>query len=213
MPLRHSIAPTTFAALALGASTLLTVPVSQAAAPEPSPVSIAWEFTFDAGPMRLAWVEVDGKTQPYFFLTYKVTNYSGEDLLLAPDITLVSDGIHTQRSDSGIPDSVTQEILRRLDNPLISSQIDIVDTVLQGQEHAREGVAIWRAEHLDADEVAVYFSGLSGEFESYVVGREGDDPNRYTLRKTMMLRYATPGNIADQGARPLELAEQRWVMR
>jgi len=183
------------------------------AAPEPSPVAITWEFTFDRGPLRLAWVETDQGTQPYFFLTYRVTNYSGTDLLFAPDVSLMTDNITVLKSGRDVPTAVTHEIMRRLDNPLVESQIDIVSTVLEGPEHARDGVLIWPANQLNVDEVKLFFAGLSGEFESYVVGRETDNPTRYTLRKTLMLRYATPGDFEGQGARPFELIEKRWVMR
>ena len=183
------------------------------AAPEPSPVAITWEFTFDRGPLRLAWVDDGEGSKPYFFLTYRVTNYSGTDLLFAPDVSLMTDNVTVYKSGRNVPTSVTNAIIHELDNPLVESQIDIVSTVLEGPEHARDGVLIWPAEQLDVDEVSVFFAGLSGEFESYVVGRESDNPRRYTLRKTLMLRYSTPGDFSDQGARPFDLAERRWVMR
>jgi len=183
------------------------------AAPEPSPVAITWEFTFDRGPLRLAWVDDGQGSRPYFFLTYRVTNYSGTDLLFAPDVALMTDNTTVLHSGRDVPTAVTNAILEELDNPLVESQIDIVSTVLEGKEHARDGVLIWPADQLDVDEVKIFFAGLSGEFESYVVGRETDNPRRYTLRKTMMLRYATPGEFGDQGARPFELIEERWVMR
>lgn len=146
-------------------------------------------------------------------MTYKVTNFSGNDLLFAPDVSLMTDNITVLKSGRNVPMSVTNAVLDRLDNPLIESQIDIVSTVLQGPEHARDGVLIWPANQLDVDEVTVFFAGLSGEFESYVVDRDGQNPRRYTLRKTLMLRYATPGDFSNQGARPFEVDEKRWVMR
>ncbi len=212
---------TTLKALFFGVTAILGLAVvigsltsSAKAAPEPSPVATTWEFTFDLGPMRLAWVGgADGVSKPYFFLTYRVTNYSGTDLLFAPDVSLMTDNVTVYKSGRNVPTAVTNAIIHELDNPLVESQIDIVSTVLEGPEHARDGVLIWPAEQLDVDEVSVFFAGLSGEFESYVVGREGDNPRRYTLRKTLMLRYATPGDFSSQGARPFDLAEKRWVMR
>ena len=183
------------------------------AAPEPNPVATRWEFTFDNGPMRLVWIGEGDEARPYFYLTYKVTNFWGADLLFAPDVQLVSDTGVIQRSGRDVSGAVTERILEMLDNPFMESQIDIVSTVLEGPEHAREGVVIWPALDLDVDEISVYFGGLSGEFESYIVGRETDNPRRYTLRKTRMLRYSTPGDISNRGSRPLELAEERWVMR
>lgn len=199
----------------LSVCALLAVALSAPAiaAPEPSPVAITWEFTFEQGPLRLAWVESAEGRRPYFYLTYRVTNYSGSDLLFAPDVTLMTDNVTVRKSGRDVPTAVTNAIIAELDNPLIESQIDIVSTVLQGQEHARDGVLIWPVENLDVDEVTIFFSGLSGEFESYVVGRGADNPRRYTLRKTLMMRFATPGQFGNQGARPFDLDEKRWVMR
>lgn len=183
------------------------------AAPEPSPVATQWEFTFEDGPLRLAWVDEGDGPKPYFYLTYRVTNHWGGVKLFAPDVQLMTDNANVLRSGRGVSSAVTEEIMNRLDNPLLESQIDIVSNVLEGVEHARDGVVIWPAEDLEADEVTVFFAGLSGEFQSYVVGRDGNDPHRYTLRKTLMLRYSTPGELAQQGDTPFELAEKRWVMR
>ncbi len=183
------------------------------AAPEPSPVSTQWEFTFEDGPLRLAWVDDGEGKKPYFYLTYTVTNHWGGVKFFAPDVHLMSDNANVLRSGRGVSSDVTQEIMDRLDNPLLESPNDIVSNVLDGVEHARDGVVIWPATDLEADEVTVFFAGLSGESQAYVVGRETDNPQRYTLRKTLMLRYSTPGELAQQGDSPFELAEKRWVMR
>ncbi|MEX0876735.1 MAG: hypothetical protein WD114_04665 [Phycisphaerales bacterium] len=219
---KHSIPARTrlaHAALTLGALSALALGLiggastPAAAAPEPSPVATQWEFTFDEGPLRLAWVEENGEMNPYFYLTYTVTNHWGGVKLFAPDVSLMTDNANVLRSGRGVSAAVTEEIMARLRNPLLESQIEIVSNVLEGVEHARDGIVIWPAEDLQADEVTVFFAGLSGEFQSYVVGRNTSNPQRYTLRKTLMLRYSTPGQIARQGSRPFELVEKRWVMR
>ncbi len=183
------------------------------AAPEPAPVATQWEFTFEPGPLRLAWVQEGEGLNPYFYFTYRITNHWGGVKLFAPDVQLMEDNANVLRSGRGVSAAVTEEIMRRLRNPLLESQIDIVSNVLEGPEHARDGIAIWPAEDLQADEVTIFFAGLSGEFQAYVVGRDGPDPHRYTLRKTMMLRYSTPGELSGQGDTPFELVEKRWVMR
>lgn len=190
------------------------VPIAHAmVAPEPRPVATRWEFSFEDGPLRLAWVETGEGLRPFFYLTYRITNFWGQDLLFAPDVTLVTSDSQVLRSGRDVPAAVTEEIIRRLRNPLLESQIDIVSTVLEGPEHARDGVLIWPASNLQVDEVTIFFAGLSGEYESYVVGRGSNDPRRYSLRKTMMLRFATPGDFSQQGSRPFERVERRWVMR
>lgn len=194
--------------------TALTMPASLLrAAPEPSPVPTAWEFTFEPGPLRLIWIDSDQGSSPYFYFTFKVTNYWGNDLLFAPSVELVTSESEVLISNRDVPLSVTAEILGQLRNPLMNAQTDLVGTVLNGPEHAREGVLIWPATDLDVDSLTIFFAGLSGESESYVVGRDSDDPKRYSLRKSMMLRYETPGDFARQGSRPFEQVEKRWIMR
>jgi hypothetical protein len=210
---RLSRSASLFAASLCAFSLITAVPSATNAAPEPAPVATQWEFTFEPGPLRIAWVEDQGEIKAYFYLSYRVTNHWGGIKLFAPDVSLMADNANVRKSGRGVTNAVTQEIIGRLKNPLLESQTDIVSDVLQGVEHARDGVVIWPAEDLQADEVAVFFAGLSGEFQSYVTGRDTSDPQRYTLRKTMMLRYATPGQIKGQGDRPFELLEERWVMR
>ena len=64
------------AALGLGVMGLSVAGTpASAAAPEPRPVPTRWEFTFEPGPLRLAWVETENGPAPYFYLTYRVTNF------------------------------------------------------------------------------------------------------------------------------------------
>lgn len=220
IPARSTLARACFSAAAMGATGLgllsgLGAPVSTAtAAPEPAPVATEWEFTFENGPLRLAWVQgEDGISKPYFYLTYRITNHWGGVKLFSPDVSLMADNANLRRSGRGVSAAVTEEIMGRLDNPLLESPSYIVSNVLEGPEHARDGIVIWPAEDLQADEITIFFAGLSGEQQSYIVGRDTQNPVRYNLRKTLMLRYSTPGELAQQGDDPFELAEKRWVMR
>ena len=62
---------------ALSIGLLSGISGSALAAPEPSPVATQWEFTFEEGPLRLAWVDDGDGMKPYFYLTYRVTNHWG----------------------------------------------------------------------------------------------------------------------------------------
>lgn len=202
-------------ALAIGAVTIGAALTAPGAAPEPAPIPTAWEFEFEAGPLRLAKVNVPGVgVRPYFYLTYTITNYWSADLLYAPDFYLKNDMGQILRSGEDIPPAVTEEMLARLGNPLISDQISILGNVLEGPENARSGVVIWPATDLDADEVMVFAANLSGESTVYwTKDRETGQRKRTVLRKTLMLRYETPGDMTNRGGEPLELVETRWVMR
>jgi len=75
-------------------------------------------------------------------------------------------------------------------------------------------VVIWPATDLDVDEMMVFVANLSGESTVYwTKDRETGQRKRTVLRKTLMLRYETPGDLTNRGGEPLELIEPRWVMR
>lgn len=193
----------------------LTTGSAPARPPEPDPVPRRWQMEVQPGPLRFAVVDVPGKGQrSYYYFTYKVTNSSGTDLLLAPAFDLANDRGVVLRSGRDIPAEVTKELLARLDNPLLEDQIKILGILQQGPENAKEGLVVWPAEDLKGEEVVVYGAGFSGESRNI----ESPDPktgqpHRYTMRKSLMLRYRIPGEIHERGSEPFELTERRWILR
>jgi len=182
--------------------------------PEPDPVPRRWQLDFVPGPLRIAQVEVAGQPQLYFYMTYKVTNGSAEDLLFAPSFELANDQGGLIRSGREVPAAVTQKLLDLLGNPLLQDQIGILGVLLQGDANAKEGLIVWPAQSLAADEISIYAAGFSGENRPIEV----QDPvtkeaKKVLLRKTMMMRYKMPGNLKGQGSNPLEQTDKRWIMR
>lgn len=199
-------------ALATLAATILAAPAL--AAPEPDPVPTRWEFEFEPDPLRIAIVDLpDIGPTPFFYLTYRVINFWGGDLLFAPDAKLKTDEGEVLTAGRNVPAAAVADIMGRLNNPLLRDQFEIVGIVPEGPENALDGVAIWPATDLDVDEIRVFVAGLSGESKAYVVDRGGEDPQRFTLRKTRMLRYETPGVIGYRDNQRLEPVETRWIMR
>lgn len=183
--------------------------------PEPDPVPRRWQLRVEPGPLRLATFDVPGaagtpKPQAYFYLTYKVTNTSGQDILFAPSFELATSDGDIVRSGRSVPLEVTRAIISRLGNPLLQDQIQILGELLQGPENAREGVVIWPAPTLDTEEITIYAAGFSGETTSVQVPGTTDTA---LLRKTLMVRYPVPGELTERGDRPLAPGEQRWIMR
>lgn len=184
-------------------------------APEPDPVPRRWEFNLNVGPLRLATVDVPNVgRRAYFYLTYKVSNSTGQDLLLAPAFDLATDDGQMIRSGRDVPAEVTRQILEQLDSAFLQDQISILGTLLQGEENARDGVVIWPAEKMQPGELLVFATGFSGETKTvdHADAKTGE-MTRSTLRKTMMLRYPIPGELRQIGATPFLPAEQRWIMR
>ncbi|KAA0217425.1 MAG: hypothetical protein DYG94_00600 [Leptolyngbya sp. PLA3] len=184
-------------------------------APEPDPVPTRWELNFEPGPLRVIRLHARGSgPRDYFYMTYRVTNYSGNDLIFAPSFDLVTQEGAIRRSGRDVPAEVTAEILSMLRNPLLEDQISILGNILQGIENAKDGLVIWPADDLETDSIEVYVAGLSGENKPYVVLDAQTGRNkRVMLRKTLMLKYETPGTLANRGSTPLELAQTQWVMR
>lgn len=186
-----------------------------AAVPEPQPVPVRWEFEFRPDALRL--VRLGGENEApswYAFMTYRVTNTSGQDRMLAPLLELSTDKGHVVRSGRGVRPEITQTIMGMLDDPLLLDQLSIVRTLLQGTENTRRGLAVWRLPDVTADEIKVFAAGFSGESEAFFI----TDPDtgervRKVLRKTRMLRYDMPGVVTDKSSPTPDLLESRWILR
>lgn len=200
---------TLFAALAVVGGSLLL----GGAAPEPNPAPQRWELQIEPGPLRIASVDTGDSTGLYFYFTYTVTNKSGQSVLFAPMFTLATEGGGAQIAGEGVPGEVTRELLSRLSNPFLEDQLGIIGPLQQGPENAREGLVVWPLVRTSADEVKVFCAGFSGETARVrITDPVSGEPRTVTLRKTLMLRYSTPGEL-EAGPQPLELTDQRWVMR
>jgi hypothetical protein len=211
--LKFSYAPF-MSRLALVLMALLPVSIASAV-PEPNPVPTRWEFEFRPEPLRLVELtDEDGVTAWYAFLTYRVTNTSGQDRMLAPLFELATDKGDLVRSGRGVAPEITQQIMDMLSDPLLQDQLSIVSTLLQGVENTRRGLAIWRVPDITADELKVFAAGFSGESEAFfVTDPETGERVRKVLRKSRMLRYAMPGVISELSSPTPDLAEARWILR
>jgi hypothetical protein len=183
-------------------------------APEPDPIPRRWQLSIEPGPLRIATVSTDDGPKAYFYLTYKVTNTSGGDLLFAPSFDLATNNGDVLRSGRDVPATVTKSLLDTLGNKYLEDQISIVGNLLQGEGNAKEGLVVWPANNLHLTDLEVYAAGFSGETKSVeTVDAKTGKTTKATVRKTLQIRYQTPGEIRDQGSKPFEVLEKRWVMR
>ena len=221
---KSRIVATLFAAGVL-ATSLMTVQTASAggsagvfvSAPEPSPVSRRWQLELDFTDLRVMTVDTDGGQMPYFYLTYTVTNNSGEDILFAPRWELATDEGDLLRSGHSVPLGVTQQILDALENPYLESQVEISGPLLQGEGNARDGLVIWPVNDADPDQIQVFGAGFSGETATVEVPDPTTrQPKRVVLRKTFEVEYEVNGELDLNSAKPLTRAgtgRTRWIMR
>ncbi len=213
--------------LALGAVALTAVGMatffagtscSAMAAPEPDPVPRKWQLTLETGPMRVMSVDVDG-TGPeparlYYYMTYKVINNTGQDILFTPSFDMATDEGDLQRSGRGVPGAATAQIIAALENDLLEDQISIVGMLLQGEENAKEGVAVWPVGTSHVRDLRVFAHGFSGETRALdVYDPDTKGTKRATFRKTLMLQFQALGETRDMGAEELPRIKEQWVMR
>jgi hypothetical protein len=186
--------------------------VSAVAAPQPDAIPSRWEFDLRPGPLRITSISIDGgEPRAFFYMPYYVENNSGEDRFLAPRFELATEEGEIVRSGgSAVPREVVRTLIERFRNQLLEDEISMLGPILQGPENAREGLVIWPAGDLTVDEVTIYAAGFSGETKQFV---RPDNGETVVLRKTRMLRHATPGNIDTNSDQPFRRTTDRWIMR
>lgn len=184
--------------------------------PEPEAIPRRWQLEIEPGPLRLTSLDVPvvGKKTFYYF-TYKVINNTGEDLLFAPAFELATErGVH--RSGTGVPVAVTKTLMEYVQNSYIQDQISIIGQLLQGKENAKEGLVIWPADELDADEMTLYAAGFSGETATVEKPTTKDKAvkEKVVLRKSYQIKYHLSGDMSNFIGKEIERAEPgRWIMR
>ncbi len=184
-------------------------------APEPDAIPRRWQVDVKMGGLRLAqFKQADGSTKAYFYLTYRVTNHTGEDILFAPGFELANGEGEVIRSGRGVSIEAANTIQQNLQNSYLEDQISVLGMLLQGDENAKEGIVIWPANQMHLSEVTVYAAGFSGE----VKVQPAKDPKTgesvaFPLYKSMMIRYKLPGDLDSHGSEPFAPDETKWIMR
>ena len=161
-------------------------------------------------PRPIAVTGLGGSVRWFWYMTYKVTNNTGEERLFIPEITIYTDTGVLIPADRDVPAAAFEAIKSRVENPLLENPAQIIGKILQGPDHAKEGVAIWPQFDGDVDHVTVFFSGISGETQAiqHPITKE-----RVVLRKTLMIDYSLPGTTKDIQQQPVVPQGETWVMR
>ena len=207
------------------------------AAPEPSPVPKGWNLTFHYQDPQRVEVELPGRSAPttFWYQLYTVVNTSGQDVMFMPRFELMTSAGAIIPSEDGVSGRVFTAIRERhaKDRPLLQSPAQIVGRLLQGEDNARDGVAIWPDFSAKADKFTVYVAGLSEEASQVpnpayrpglpetVPQRLADgttvpvvaNPERFTLHRTLAIHYDLPGDVRTRSTAEPVRTGQEWVMR
>lgn len=179
--------------------------------PEPRIVTDSWQidFQFDSPRVISVVTEPGQPPQTFWYLPYTVTNDSGEDQMFIPDIRVLTNTGQVIRAGRDVPPNVFAAIKAEQRNKLLESPIEVIGRLLQGEDNAKDSVAIWPAADADVDAITITIKGLSGETTVVKNPETGKD---IVLRKTLMLQFATPGGTA-AATRRVTLLDTDWVMQ
>lgn len=197
----------------------------------PAAVTDAWTYGLKVATPQA--IEVDRTW--YWYMPYQVTNETGADRLFVPEVTITNDHGEILTAGRRIPPAVFNAVADRLANPLLESPDDVVGTLLQGRDFAKESVAIWPVSPLDIDMFTVFFAGADGEVRPLISPRTGEpvmvpatDPvtgevvnqadGQPLLRPVLMQRnrafvFATPGTAVTPDLQPVRPVREYAVMR
>lgn len=182
-------------------------------APQPEVVPKRWQLDVRPSDLRVMTVDVPGVgLRCYYYMTYLVTNNTGEDIDFFPSFELVTDDGRTFKSGRDVPRYARERIHRvaRKGRIELLHELDAQGKLLQGPEHALEVLVIWPCENFKVDEVKVFMAGFSGETRTV---EKPDTGEEVVLRKELMLVHTVPGEINPRGREPLRRIEDRWILR
>jgi len=206
-------------ALALMAGLTLIAGNFAMAYPKPSISPISWELRFDHAQPRRIVVEVPGQpsAKAYWYMTYTVTNNSDHDVTFLPTFEWVTKEGKVIQSDKNIPNVVFEKIKAATGNKLLENAVKIEGTLRQGEDQAKDGVAIWEEPAPRLGSFTIFVTGLSGESTQLTddSGKPitGPDGKPILLFKTLELDYKLAGDELYPGNDLLEKVGQAWVMR
>ena len=183
--------------------------------PKPKAVPDRPELNFQPGPLRIFKSPATG--QWYWYMTYEISNYTGEDRTWAPTFTLYTDRGEVLESGgrSGVKRERVMEIQEHLGDGMLELQHEIIGDLFQGEGNARSGLVVWKAGRTDVNELALFVAGISSETAVVEHPLTGE---KNTLQKTLMREYLVPGDPTALGDDPVDLhtdldRSPRWIYR
>ncbi len=197
-------------------------------APKPSEVAINWQLDVRLDTPRPIEVSLPGKGQPtrFWYLLYTVTNRTGEDRIFVPEFVLYTNTGQILRAGQKVPTAVFRKLKRIYNDPLLKDRMGMTGKLLQGEDNARSGVAIWREFDGKAGSFDLFLGGFSGETAEVIlpipvtakeIDARGRDvevvKEKIILTKTMQLNFSAPGEQSARSRLTPKLLKRQWVMR
>ncbi|MHC4563186.1 MAG: hypothetical protein ACYS8X_10495 [Planctomycetota bacterium] len=218
-----------FAILMLAVSTLAVAWAYAGNAPKPSSMPITWELSFKrldvVRPIRVV-LPGEKQAKTFWYLRYRIINDTGDDRTFVPSFDLCTNTGQLFTAKTTVPRILFDKIKQLHNQPLLQTQTAVTGKILQGEDNAKDGVAIWPDFDHSAGSLDVFVGGLSGEKKVVKLPKPikvemSDGAGKTTtvtvdeivLTKTLQLTYEVPGEAGARFNTPAKLANTQWVMR
>ncbi|HDZ22748.1 hypothetical protein LCGC14_0451530 [marine sediment metagenome] len=198
-------------------------------APAPATTPITWELDFEPlDVLRPIRIVLPGQTKAttFWYLRYRIFNDTGEDRQFIPSFDLCTNTGQLFNAKTAVPRVVFDKIKAHHNQPLLKNLAAMTGKILQGEDNAKDGVAIWPDFDAGAGRAVVFIGQLSGEqrvlklpqpVEVTMVGDDGKERTitvrEVVLHKTRQLTYEIPSEPAARFTTPTRLVDKRWIMR
>lgn len=214
--------------ISCGLVALLAAMPSITAAPQPDAANDGWEFGIQYGAPQSIMVTLPGDSKPqlYWYISYTVTNDTGEDRYFTPEISLFTNTGQEVKAGEGVNPAVFTQIKKVLGNDLLIDRTQMSGKLLQGEDNAKEGVAIFKDFDAQAGSFSIFFGGLSSNSQKVKlpepikvqkVDASGKlvevTTDEVTLYKTLKLEYLIGGSAGNRANAKVEFLGKEWVMR
>jgi len=187
-------------------------------------VSNNWTLEFEFHDPQRITVRLPGASDPttYWYLLYRVTNQTGQDVQFYPSFRLVTNTLAVVDGGDDIPSGVYDAIAERhrKEFPFFAPPTKVSGLLMQGRENARMSAVVFGAFDPEADSFTVFVSGLSGVTDripnpGFNASRaESDDNARFfVLRRTLAIEYDLPGDPSSRRFATPVRRHREWVMR
>ncbi len=214
--------------IVVAAAASLLVPGDGYTAPEPSEAKVKWELEIRLDPPRPIRIQLVGreKKQTFWYMLYTVTNRTGKDQFFVPDFDLYTDTGELIHSGRKTPTAVFSAIKSLHNNPLLKNTPDMAGKILQGEDNAKDSVAMWHDFDPKAGSFDIFIGGLSGETAKITlpypirvtkIDAKGKKKVSWEttllLTKTLQLTYKVPGEADSRTRTGVNQVKKKWVMR
>lgn len=219
--------PRVAAIFALIALCAVAVPLARTA-PQPADIPVDWELDFKFKDIQAVRLQVPGEKSPrtFWFLTYTVTNRTGQEQVFIPEFSLYTRTGELIPAGRNVPEFVFNSLRQMLNNPLLKDIASMSGKILQGEDNAKDGVAVWPDFDPQAGTIDIFIGGLSGETKEIplptpVKVQRPDNSGKLVdavktslvLSKTLQLTYQVPGEAQNRPRAAVRLVEKKWIMR